>query len=123
MEDRTVPDAADRLVGDILMNREEQIIKFESARNAAMDSYFEARSQLMRTQHEEKLFEAGFRMAWEVSQKLTDEIITIVREDCRNKVIDTIYNIGVDMQESAEYINGGIKTKLKIIDAIMEVMK
>ena len=44
---------------------EMRVIEFESARNEAMDSYFNARPQLMRTGEQEKLFEAGFRMAWE----------------------------------------------------------
>ena len=45
---------------------EEQVIEFEDARNTAKDAYFKARPQLMRTGHDEKLFEAGFRMAWEL---------------------------------------------------------
>lgn len=42
------------------------IIEFESARNAAMDRYFNARPAIIRDKEGERLFEAGFRMAWEV---------------------------------------------------------
>ncbi len=44
---------------------EERVIKFEAARNEAMDKYFTARPQLLRTRECERLFEAGFRMAWD----------------------------------------------------------
>lgn len=44
---------------------EEQILKFELAMNKAMDEYFLVRPQLLRSVNEEKLFEAGFRMAWD----------------------------------------------------------
>ena len=47
-----------------MSNYEEKIAEFEHARNTAMDKYFSARPQLLRTIKEEKLFEAGFRMAW-----------------------------------------------------------
>ena len=40
----------------------------EAARNHAMDEYFEARPHLMRTRHEECLFEAGFDRAWQAAQ-------------------------------------------------------
>ena len=39
--------------------------KFESALNNAMDEYFNARPQIMRTRTMELIFEGGFRMAWE----------------------------------------------------------
>ena len=45
---------------------EGEIIKFEAERYNAMDKYFSARPHLLRTGHNEKIFEAGFRMAWEV---------------------------------------------------------
>lgn len=41
------------------------IIEFESARNEAMDAYFDARPELFRARGDELLFEGGFRMAWE----------------------------------------------------------
>ncbi len=44
---------------------EEKIIKFESARNDAMDRFFKSRQHLQRTREQEFLFESGFRMAWE----------------------------------------------------------
>ena len=44
---------------------EEQIAIKEAARNAAVDDYFKARPQLMRTRHEECLVEAGFNAAWQ----------------------------------------------------------
>ena len=46
------------------MNTEEMIIEFESARNDAIDKYFIARPQLVRTKESERLVESGFRMAW-----------------------------------------------------------
>ena len=42
----------------------------EAARNHAMDEYFKARPQLMRTRHEECLFEAGFDRAWQAEQSV-----------------------------------------------------
>ncbi|WP_085214119.1 hypothetical protein [Methylomagnum ishizawai] len=39
--------------------------EYESARNAAMDEYFDARPQIMKTRTMELIFEGGFRMAWE----------------------------------------------------------
>lgn len=45
---------------------EEQIIEFEQYRNEAIDKYYAARPQLFRTREKELLFEAGFRMAWEL---------------------------------------------------------
>ena len=48
---------------------ESRITKFECARNEAMEAYFAARPQLFRTREKECLFEAGFRMAWELLEK------------------------------------------------------
>ena len=48
------------------MTSEEQIIEFEAARIDAMERYFAARPHLYRTRNKECLFEAGFRMAWQV---------------------------------------------------------
>jgi hypothetical protein len=45
--------------------RELAIIQFETQRNDAVDKYFAARPQLLRTREKERLFEAGFRMAWD----------------------------------------------------------
>jgi len=42
-----------------------RVSEFEHARNDAMDKFFEARPHLDRTREEERLFEAGYRMAWE----------------------------------------------------------
>ena len=47
-------------------NHEERVLEFEFQRNEAMNKYFNARPQLMRTGHQECIFEAGFRMAWEL---------------------------------------------------------
>lgn len=44
---------------------EERVIEFEAARNEAMDAYFNARPQILRTRMLESIFESGFRMAWE----------------------------------------------------------
>jgi hypothetical protein len=55
-----------------LSEYEESVIKFESARNEAMDKYFDARPQLFRTREKECLFEAGFRMALESGETVTD---------------------------------------------------
>jgi hypothetical protein len=49
---------------------EERIIEYESSLNEAMDKYFLARPDLTRNRGEEKLFEGGFRMAWEKIQWL-----------------------------------------------------
>lgn len=43
---------------------EERVIEFESARNEAMDKYFDARPHLERTRLQEMIFEGGFRAAW-----------------------------------------------------------
>ena len=43
---------------------EKQQIKYEAAKNEAMDNFFEARKQLIRDRDTEFLFESGFRMAW-----------------------------------------------------------
>lgn len=48
---------------------EERVIEFESARNEAADSYFAARPHINRTIERERIFEAGFRMAWELRQQ------------------------------------------------------
>ena len=55
---------------------EEQIIKFEVARNEAMDKYFNARQGLSRTKAQEDIFEGGFRMAWDMK---LDEVCTNTR--------------------------------------------
>ena len=52
-------------------SREEEIIKFEEARNEAIDKYFNAMPQLSRTREGECLFEAGFRMAWDLLKEAT----------------------------------------------------
>jgi len=44
---------------------EESVIEFESARNEAIDKFYEARPQLERAPRWDFLFESGFRMAWE----------------------------------------------------------
>ena len=51
------------------MNYEEKRAEFEAERNKAMDRYFGTRPQLMRTGEQERLFEAGFRMAYESAAK------------------------------------------------------
>lgn len=50
-----------------MWDHELEIAKFEEALNKSMDNYFNARPQLSRTVKEEKIFEAGFRMAWAYS--------------------------------------------------------
>jgi hypothetical protein len=45
--------------------REMRIAEFEYARNQAIDKFFEARLSLDRTREKERIFEAGYRMAWE----------------------------------------------------------
>jgi hypothetical protein len=44
---------------------EMRIAEFEYARNQAIDKFFEARLNLDRTREEERIFEGGYRMAWE----------------------------------------------------------
>lgn len=43
---------------------EHRIALFEAAQNAARDEYFSARHQMFRTINNERLFDAGYRMAW-----------------------------------------------------------
>lgn len=50
----------------------------EAARNFAMDEYFKARPQLLRTRHEEYLFEAGFDRAGQAAQSEP----VVERPDC-----------------------------------------
>ena len=45
---------------------EKRVIEFEAARNKAMDNYFNARHGLSRTQIQERIFEGGFRIAWDL---------------------------------------------------------
>lgn len=45
--------------------RERSIAEYEHARNAAADEYFNARPQIERTIERERIFEAGYRMAWQ----------------------------------------------------------
>jgi len=54
-------------------NLEIEIAEFEHVRNNAMNEYFSCRPWLNRTECGEKIFEAGFRMAWE--QKRPDNNI------------------------------------------------
>jgi hypothetical protein len=58
---------------------EERIIEYESSLNEAMDKYFLARPDLIRNRGEEKLFEGGFRMAWEKIQWLKN----ITEQNCK----------------------------------------
>ena len=44
---------------------EEEIIVFEIAMNKAIDAYFNARPFLGRSEDAERIFEGGFRMAWD----------------------------------------------------------
>ena len=52
---------------------EESVIEFEEARNKAMDSYFNARLYISRTVLTESIFEAGFRMAWNLDKEESKE--------------------------------------------------
>ena len=47
---------------------EEEVIKYEAARNEAIDKFFDARPHLDRTRQKELLFESGFRMAWKLRE-------------------------------------------------------
>lgn len=47
--------------------RESAIALMEAAMIAGVDEYFAARPQLMRTRHEECLYEAGFKRAWQAA--------------------------------------------------------
>ena len=51
------------------MNYEMRVIDFEDARNHAMESYFLARPGLGRTEDQERIFESGFRMAWDANRR------------------------------------------------------
>lgn len=48
---------------------ERRVIAFEAARNLAADAWFAARPQVERTIERERIFEGGFRMAWELRDK------------------------------------------------------
>lgn len=48
---------------------EKQVIKFESARNEAMDRFFAARPHIARSKNNEFFFESGFRMSWELLER------------------------------------------------------
>lgn len=50
-------------------NSEEDLVEFEREQLQAMENYFDAREELMRSRPQELLFEAGFRMAWEMYKK------------------------------------------------------
>jgi len=52
----------------------------EAARNAAVDEYFKARPQLMRTRHEECLVEAGFNRGWQAAQSVQSKSVPVVGE-------------------------------------------
>ena len=45
--------------------REVEIAKFKSARADCMDEYFKNRPHISRTKENERLIEAGFRLAYE----------------------------------------------------------
>lgn len=45
-----------------------KIAEFEVQRNEAMDKYFDARKHIERNRFNERIFEAGFRMAWEIQE-------------------------------------------------------
>lgn len=48
---------------------EMRVIAFESARNLAADAWFAARPAIERTRENERIFEGGFRMAWELRDR------------------------------------------------------
>lgn len=50
---------------NVRLGYEAEYAEFESARNEAMDEYFAASPQIMRTKTMELVFEGGFRRAWE----------------------------------------------------------
>lgn len=50
---------------------EERTIEYEHARNEAMDKWFNARPHLERDQRSERLFEGGFRVAYEAREYWT----------------------------------------------------
>jgi hypothetical protein len=52
---------------------EEMRSDFECQRNNALDEYFNARPQLMRTRTEESLFESGFRVALDLLKQDQDD--------------------------------------------------
>jgi len=44
---------------------EEQVTEYESERNEAMQRWFDARPNVPRTRNTERVWEGGFRMAWD----------------------------------------------------------
>lgn len=57
-----------------MSNYEMEKAEFEHQRNEAIDSYFDARPQIMRTIEKESLVEAGFRMAWDLFSDTRTEL-------------------------------------------------
>ena len=47
------------------MSSEELMIAYEYALNKAMDKWFEARPSIERSRDYERVYEGGFRMAWD----------------------------------------------------------
>lgn len=48
---------------------EESKVRFEAARNTAMDDWFNARPHISRTRELEMVFEGGFRLAWGATRR------------------------------------------------------
>lgn len=54
-------------------DREWRIAEYESERNDAMDRWFNARKDVVRDAESERVFEGGFRIAWEYHNGGGDE--------------------------------------------------
>ena len=84
---------------------EEYYIEFESARNEAMDSYFNARPGLYRTEIQEMIFEGGFRMAFAARRYANNEMLAQmkIQLDAAFDISDNSY----DMQ-GVNWVHGKI---------------
>lgn len=54
-------------------NHERRVIVYESARNEAMDRWFNARPHITRSEDAEFIFEGGFRTAWDRMVQFAEE--------------------------------------------------
>ena len=84
-----------------MMSNEKSIIEFEAARNKAMDLWFDARKHIELNITSQFIFEAGFRMAWELNQS---KITTLEQQLAQERAINKIQNseIGVLRFELAQ---------------------
>lgn len=74
-----------------MSNYEIENAEFEYQRNKAIDSYFKARPQVIRTIEKEYLVAAGFRMAWDIFNDTRIEL-NKAKEDVSDFGIGFLYD-------------------------------